>query len=90
MLGRSFPVVAEEEEAMAIQQAAKMINDKISQFRLEYGMRDDVDIVLMASLFVATEYQKLKSNEGLAVSPEVLTEKLTQLERQLDISQYVE
>lgn len=89
LLGRNFPVVAEEEEAFAIQQAAKMLSNKINQFRMEYGMRDEVDIVLMAGLYVATEFQKLQSQEA-ALQPHILAEKLTQLEKKLDISQYVE
>lgn len=88
-MGRNFPVVAEEEEAFAIQQAAKMLSNKINQFRMEYGMRDEVDIVLMASLYVATEYQKLQSQEK-AFQSEMLSDKLKQLEKKLDISQYVE
>lgn len=89
LLGRTFPVVVAEEEAAAVLGATKLIQDKINQFRLEYGMRDDTDIVLMTCLFVATEYQKLRANTSEQPDTESLTEKLALLDQKLDIQRYL-
>ncbi len=89
IVGRTFPVLVDEDEAVAVQQAAKMINDKVSRFRLEYGMRDEVDIVLMCCLDIALEFLKAKK-QTTALDTQLLIEKLSRLEKQLDITQYVE
>ena len=89
IVGRNFPVLVDEEEAVAVQQAAKLINDKVSHFRLEYGMRDEVDIVLMCCLDIALEWMKLKKQSN-PLDTKLLIEKLSRLEKQLEIAQYVE
>ena len=51
IFGRQIPVVVDSEnEAAAVLQAAKLINEKVRQFRVDYGIRDDVDILIMCGL----------------------------------------
>lgn len=89
LLGRQFPVIVDEEEAAALQQAVKIINEKIARYRVEYGRKDDVDVVLMCCLEIATEFVKQKQNQS-SVEVDSLLEKLSKLESQLDISAYIE
>ncbi len=90
ILGRNFPVLVDEDEAVAVQQSVKLINDKVSRYRLEYGMRDEVDIVLMCCLEITLDFIKSKKNGEEAGNTKLIIEKLSHLEKQLDINQYVE
>jgi cell division protein ZapA (FtsZ GTPase activity inhibitor) len=87
--GRSFPVIVDEDEAAAIREAARMINEKIGFFRLEYGMREETDIALMCCLEIATDFLKHKRQAEI-FDTTTLVQKLSILEKHLDISHYIE
>lgn len=89
ILGRHFPVLVDDEEAAAVQQAAKLINEKVKNFRVEYGMRDDTDIVIMCCLDIATEWVKMQQNYN-PIETQPLLETLARIEKHLDISAYIE
>lgn len=89
ILGRHFPVLVDDEEALALEQAAKLINDKVKTFRVEYGMRDDTDIVIMCCLDIATEWLKMQ-HKTTPVNTQPLLETLARIEKHLDISAYIE
>ncbi len=88
ILGRHFPVLVDDEEAAAVQQAAKLINERVKTFRVEYGMRDDTDIVIMTCLDIATEWVKLQQSHT-PVETQPLLETLSRIEKHLDISAYI-
>ena len=87
ILGRNYSVLAHRDEVAVVQQAAKHINDKIKQFRLEFSSRDELDIALMVSLDIANTLMQ-KQNEQIQV-PQELTQRLTALETVLDLGQYL-
>lgn len=89
ILGRHFPVLVDDEEAVAVQQAAKLIHEKVKNFRVEYGMRDDTDIVLMCCLDIATEWVKMQQNDN-PLQTQSMLETLSRIEKHLDISAYIE
>lgn len=79
-----------ENEAAAVLQAAKLINEKVRQFRVDYGIRDDVDILIMCGLEIATQFIKAQTLLDDNADTEKLMDKLAKLEEKLSISQYIE
>jgi cell division protein ZapA len=91
IFGRQIPVVVDSEnEAAAVLQAAKLINEKVRQFRVDYGIRDDVDILIMCGLEIATQFIKVQTLLDDNADTEKLMDKLSKLEEKLSISQYIE
>lgn len=91
IFGRQIPVVVDSEnEAAAVLQAAKLINEKVRQFRVDYGIRDDVDILIMCGLEIATQFIKVQALLDDNADTEKLMDKLSKLEEKLSISQYIE
>jgi len=56
IFGRKFPMKVSEEEALAVQEAARMINEQISSFKNIYRTQDDLNIALMCCLKIASDY----------------------------------
>lgn len=48
--GRTYPLTVKEEDVEAVQVAAKMINDKVKEFEVNYSVRDKQDLLAMSAL----------------------------------------
>lgn len=70
------------QEAVAVQEAARMINDQISTFKEMYANQDDLNIAIMCCLKIATDSVKQGSSSGNTEKKALET--LNALEKQLD------
>lgn len=82
ILGRQFPAVVDAEEAAVIQEAVETINAKIREFKNEYSLQDNLNLVIMCCLDIMTEFLKYKA-QNADQAHEVLNE-LSVLEQKLD------
>jgi cell division protein ZapA (FtsZ GTPase activity inhibitor) len=48
--GRSYPLTVQQEEEQIVQNAAKLINDKIKEFEKNYSVRDKQDLLAMCAI----------------------------------------
>jgi cell division protein ZapA (FtsZ GTPase activity inhibitor) len=84
IFGRQFPARVDLEEAAVIEKAADAINAKIKAFKAQYKTQDDLDIAIMCSLDIMTEFLKEKARSDR--ESDQLLEELSQLEQRLDTS----
>lgn len=66
---RYYPLKVDREDEEKIRRAAKMINDKILQYKQRYTDKDVVDFLAMASLQFVTKY--IENNNKTDASPVV-------------------
>ncbi len=79
--GRTYPLTVKKEEEQSVLLAAKMINDKIKEFEVNYSVRDKQDLLAMCAInLLATQINTPKK------SPEMENE-LNQLD--LFVSDYL-
>lgn len=77
---RHYPLKIEREDEEKIRKAAKMINDKVSQYKTKYTDKDIQDFLAMAALqFVIRIIETEDKNED-----SVLFEKLQKINETLD------
>ena len=48
--GRVYPLTVKQEEEQRVQEVAKLINDKMKEFELNYSVRDKQDLLAMCAL----------------------------------------
>lgn len=84
ILGRVFPAVVDDEEAAVIKEAESLINAKIKSFKTEYRTQEDLNIVIMCCLELATSFLKYKTQQQQA--SKLALHELTALEDSLDQS----
>ena len=48
--GRTYPLTIKPEDEAAVLNAAKMINEKIKEFEINYSVRDKQDLLAMCAL----------------------------------------
>lgn len=48
--GRTYPLTVKQEDVDAVQAAAKMINEKVKEFEVNYSVRDKQDLLAMSAL----------------------------------------
>lgn len=48
--GRTYPLTVKKEEEQSVLQAAKLINDKIKEFEINYSVRDKQDLLAMCAI----------------------------------------
>ena len=79
--GRTYPLTVKKEDEQAVLDAAKMINDKVKEFEINYSVRDKQDLLAMSALnLLATQQNNPKK------SPEL--DELSQLD--LFVSDYLQ
>lgn len=80
--GRTYPLTIKKEDEQSVQQAAKLINDKVKEFEQNYSVRDKQDLLAMCALnLLATQQNAPKK------SPE-LEKEISQLD--LFVSNYLQ
>lgn len=80
--GRTYPLTVKQEDEQAVLLAAKMINEKVKEFELNYSVRDKQDLLAMSALNLLAAQQNLPRK-----SPE-LEKELNQLD--LFVSDYLQ
>ena len=75
-----YPLRIERNEEEVIRKAAKIINDKLSQYRSKYSKRDMVDLLAMTALQYTKKYIEFEVNDDQAN----LDEELKQLNIELE------
>lgn len=55
ILNRPYPLLVRAEEEQAVRNAAKLINEKIQAYKENFSVKDDLDLVVMCCLELATD-----------------------------------
>lgn len=55
IMNRPYPLLVKAEEEEAVRNAAKMINDRIKAYKDRFSVQDDLDLVIMCCLELATD-----------------------------------
>ena len=54
-MNRPYPLLVKSEEEESVRNAAKMINDRIKAYKDRFSVQDDLDLVIMCCLELATD-----------------------------------
>jgi cell division protein ZapA (FtsZ GTPase activity inhibitor) len=67
ILNRPYPLLVKSEEEEAVRNAAKLINDRIKAYKDRFSVQDDLDLVIMCCLELATDNlnQSLRLRTGI-------------------------
>lgn len=55
ILNRPYPLLVKAEEEETVRNAAKLINDRIKVYKERFSVQDDMDLVIMCCLELATD-----------------------------------
>jgi cell division protein ZapA (FtsZ GTPase activity inhibitor) len=55
IMNRPYPLLVKAEEEEAVRNAAKLINDRIKEYKDRFSVQDDLDLVIMCCLELATD-----------------------------------
>ena len=55
IMNRPYPLLVNADEEENVRNAAKLINDRIKQFKDRFSVQDDLDLVIMCCLELATD-----------------------------------
>ena len=71
-MNRPYPLLVRSEEEEAVRKAAKMINERIKQYKEQFSVQDELDLVIMCCLELATDNinQSGRARESAAASLE--------------------
>ena len=59
--GRTYPLTVKQEDEQAVLNAAKLINEKVKEFEVNYSVRDKQDLLAMSALnLLATQQNSPK------------------------------
>lgn len=62
--GRTYPLTVKKEDEQAVLDAARMINEKVKEFEINYSVRDKQDLLAMSALnLLATQQNTKKTPE---------------------------
>ena len=75
---REYPLKVRKDEEERIRMAAKLLNEKIKQFKDQFGKDDKQDLLAMAAFDMAVE--SLRQQESVALNNEHLDNRLDYLE----------
>jgi len=81
--GRVYPLTVKQEEEERVLHIAKIINEKLKEFELNYSVRDKQDLLAMCALNLLTTQQNTPKE-----APELEKELLRQLD--LFVSDYLQ
>ncbi len=75
ILNRPFPLLVGADEEEAVRAAARLINDKVKAYKERFSVKDDLDLVIMCCLELATDninqntlFRKQSQNTESAIS----------------------
>lgn len=75
ILGRPYPLLVRAEEEESVRNAARLINDKIKVYKERFSVKDDLDLVIMCCLELATDnlHQSNRTRQTLRTAGEKLS-----------------
>lgn len=79
---RSYRIKILPSDEEVVRKTLKVINDKITEFRAQFGGKDMQDYIAMVLIWYATQPQ---SDSGIDTSNKEFLEKLQKINKQLDI-----
>ncbi len=82
IMNRPYPLLVKAEEEVAVRNAARLINDKIRFYKERFSVKEDIDLVIMCCLELATD--NINQTGAVANSQEGLAQQLKALEETLD------
>ena len=56
--GRTYPLTVKKEDEQGVLQVAKLINEKVKEFEVNYSVRDKQDLLAMTALNLLTAQQQ--------------------------------
>ena len=78
---RTYRIRTEPKDEEVVRKTVRTINDKIIEFKTQFAGKDMQDYIAMVLIWFATQ---VSGEGGNASLPDTLTEKLKQLEAQID------
>ncbi len=54
-MNRPYPLLVRSDEEESVRKAAKMINERIKQYKEQFSVQDELDLVIMCCLELATD-----------------------------------
>ncbi|MGH2647574.1 MAG: cell division protein ZapA [Ginsengibacter sp.] len=79
---RSYRIKILPSDEEVVRKTLKVINDKITEFRIQFGGKDMQDYIAMVLIWYATKPQ---SDSGIDTSNKEFLEKLMKINKQLDV-----
>ena len=79
--GGLYPLKVKQEDENIVKQAVELINQKISEFEKNYGIKDKKDVLAMVTIQLVTELQK--QNKHISQELSTLHDVLNDVERML-------
>jgi cell division protein ZapA len=61
-MNRPYPLLVKAEEEEAVRNAAKLINERIKQYKDRFSVQDELDLVIMCCLELATDNLNQSAN----------------------------
>lgn len=80
--GRSYPLTVNAAEDVRVNEAAKLINDRVQHLEKTFLVKDKQDLLAMVALQFATQY--LESKSGSIENQESLLNNLNKIDRLLE------
>lgn len=80
--GRSYPLTVNAAEEVRVNEAAKLINDRVEHLENTYLVKDKQDLLAMVALQFASQY--LESKSGSIENQESLLNNLNKIDRLLE------
>ena len=75
ILNRPYPLLVRGDEEESVRNAAKLINEKVKAYKEKFSVKDDIDLVIMCCLELATDNinQSKKHSRTNEIAGEALT-----------------
>ena len=67
LFNRKYPLRLQPGEVDAVKKAASLINEKIKEFELNYGVKDVQDLFAMAALQISTQLVNSENHSNILV-----------------------
>jgi cell division protein ZapA (FtsZ GTPase activity inhibitor) len=81
-MNRPYPLLVKAEEEEAVRNAAKLINDRIKTYKDRFSVQDDLDLVIMCCLELATD--NLNQADRLRAGVKAANEHIDQIDEALN------
>lgn len=82
IMNRPYPLLVKAEEEVAVRNAARLINDKIRFYKERFSVKEDIDLVIMCCLELATD--NINQSATASASRDEMQTQLNALEEVLD------
>ena len=83
-MNRPYPLLVKPEEEASVRNAAKLINDRIKSYKDKFSVQDEMDLVIMCCLELATD--NINQGEKRRASQSSALEKLERIDEALNTS----